>query len=194
VNAMTTPAAPASQPSPGAPDLGNSGASWQLAILEALRANRMDTVIHVPDLVLADLIRMIEQDAAVTVYAPAKEEEGIGIACGAYLGGRRAVVLMQNSGMGNVVNALASMALPYQIPFLILISQRGELNEFNAAQVGMAQVLRPMLGALGVPHFTLEQLNEVRPTLDGATALAFSTERPVAIILSPLLTGGKKGL
>lgn len=190
MNAMTRPADPSP---PSAPEVGISASPWQVAIFEALKANRLDTFVHVPDLVLADLIGLAEHDAATTVYAPAKEEEGIGIACGAFLGGRQAVVVMQNSGMGNVVNALASMALPAQIPFLILISQRGELNEFNAAQVGMAQVLRPMLDALGVPHFTLERMDEIGPTLDGATALAFSTERPVAIILSPLLTGGKKG-
>ena len=194
MNGMTRPAAPADPSSPRAPETGASAAPWQVEVFEALKANRLDTFVHVPDLVLADLIRLAEHDTATTVYAPAKEEEGIGIACGAFLGGRRAVVVMQNSGMGNVVNVLASMALPVQIPFLILISQRGELNEFNAAQVGMAQVLRPMLDALGVPHFTLERPDEIRPTLDGATALAFSTERPVAIILSPLLTGGKKGL
>jgi thiamine pyrophosphate-dependent acetolactate synthase large subunit-like protein len=58
----------------------------------------------------------------------------------------------------------------------------------------MAQALRPMLDALGIPHFTLERLDEVPAIVNGAGALAFSTERPVALILSPLLTGGKRGL
>ncbi len=168
--------------------------TWQATVIEALKANGVRAVGHVPDLVLADLIRQAEADDAFEVYAPAREEEGVGVLCGAYLGGQRGVLLLQNSGVGNLVNALASLAVPNQIPFLMLISERGALHEFNPAQVGMAQCLRPVLDALGVPHATLSREDEVRPVVDGACALAFSTERPVALILSALLTGGKKGL
>ena len=168
--------------------------AWQTTVIEALKANGVRAVGHVPDLVLADLIRQAEADEAFDVYAPAREEEGVGVLSGAYLGGQRGVLLLQNSGVGNLVNALASLAVPSQIPFLMLISERGALHEFNPAQVGMAQCLRPVLDALGVPHVTLSREDEVRPVVDGACALAFSTERPVALVLSPLLTGGKKGL
>jgi sulfopyruvate decarboxylase alpha subunit len=176
-----------------APD-GPVAAPWQTTVFERLKANSIGTVVHVPDLVLAGLIRLAEGDGSLAVYAPAKEEEGIGILCGAYLGGQKCAMLMQNSGAGNVVNVLASLAVPCQIPFLILISQRGELHEFNPAQVGMAQALRPMLDALGIPYFTLARQDEVPAIVDGASALAFQTERPVALILDPLLTGGKRGL
>lgn len=164
------------------------------AVLEALKANGVRVFAHVPDLVLAGLIRQAEADDGFDVYAPAKEEEGVGILCGAHLGGQRGVLAMQNSGVGNLVNALASLAVPAQIPFLMLISERGGLHEFNPAQVGMAQCLRPVLDALGVPHVTLSRPDVVRAVVDGACALAFSTERPVALVLSPLLTGGKRWL
>ena len=167
-------------------------APWQTATYAALKENDVRVVVHVPDQVLSDLIRLFEADQAVRVFAPAKEEEGIGIVCGAYLGGSRGAILMQNSGAGNIVNALASLAVPYQIPFLLLISQRGELNEFNPSQVGIAGAVRPLLDGLGIAHFTPVHLEEVQPTIDGAARLAFGTERPVAIILSPLLTGGKR--
>ena len=180
--AGTPPVAPAPAP------------AWQAAVLAGLKAGGVGTVAHVPDLVLAGLIRLAEADGGLAVYAPAKEEEGLGILCGAYLGGQRGALLLQNSGAGNLVNVLASLAVPYQLPVLMLISQRGELHEFNPAQVGMAQALRPVLDALGVPHVTLSRLDEVPPIVEGASALAFQTERPVALILDPLLTGGKKGL
>jgi sulfopyruvate decarboxylase alpha subunit len=167
-------------------------AAWQVAMCEALKANDIRTIVHVPDMVLKDLISLIELDPWFNVYAPAKEEEGVGIVCGAYLGGQRGAILMQNSGFGNIPNVLASFAVPYQIPFLMLINQRGELNEFNPAQVGMAHVVKPVLDALNIPHFTPVRLDQVLPTIEGATRLAFGTERPVAIVLSPYLTGGKK--
>jgi sulfopyruvate decarboxylase alpha subunit len=175
------------------PSVGSSvAAAWQVATCEALKANDVRTIVHVPDLVLKDLIALCESDPWFHVYAPAKEEEGVGIVCGAYLGGRRGAVLMQNSGFGNIPNVLASLAVPYQIPFLLLISQRGELNEFNPSQVGMAAVVEPVLDALNIPHFEPLHLEQVRPTIDGAARLAYGTDRPVAIVLSPYLTGGKK--
>lgn len=167
-------------------------AAWQVATCEALKANDVRTIVHVPDLVLKGLIARVEGDPWFNVYAPAKEEEGVGIVCGAYLGGQRGAMLMQNSGFGNIPNVLASFAVPYQIPFLLLISQRGELNEFNPAQVGMAHVVKPVLDALNIPHFTPLHVDQIKPTIDGATRLAYGTDRPVAIVLSPYLTGGKK--
>ncbi len=110
---------------------------------------------------------------------------------GAYLGGKNGALLMQNSGLGNAANILASLTVPYQIPMLLIISQRGELGEFNTVQVGMGQALRPTLDGVDVQHFTMEREDEVEKIMTGAIKLAFSTDRPVAVIVSPLLSGGK---
>ena len=166
--------------------------SWSETALHCLKRDEIQTVVHVPDNILAPLIRMAEADDFFDVLSPTREEEGIGIVCGAYVGGRRGIVMMQNSGLGNAANALASLALPYQVPFLLLVSQRGELGEFNAAQVGMGQAARPLLDGLGIQHFTLEREDEVERVFAGAAKLSYASDKPVAIILSPLLTGGKK--
>lgn len=99
--------------------------------------------------------------------------------------------MMQNSGIGNAANAIAGLINPCQIPFVMLINPRGDLGEFNPAQVGMGQALRPVLDGLTIQHFTVEREDALAATLSGASKLAFSTDRPVAVILSPLLTGGK---
>lgn len=166
--------------------------AWADTVLDCFKENGIRTIVHVPDTVLTGLIRMADADAAFDVLGPTREEEGVGMVCGAYLGGSPGALLMQNSGLGNAANAIASLAVPYQIPFVLLISQRGELGEFNTVQVGMGQALRPVLDGLGVPHFTLERDDEVAKIVTGACKLAFSTDRPVALILSPLLTGGKQ--
>lgn len=165
--------------------------AWSDVVIECLKANKIQTIVHIPDTILTELIRRAEADDFFDVLNPTREEEGVGIVCGAYLGGRSGALLMQNSGLGNAANILASLAVPYQIPFLMLISQRGELGEFNTVQVGMGQALRQTLDALDVPHFTLEREDEVARIVTGAIRLAFSTDRPVAAIISPLLTGGK---
>ncbi|MCC6179460.1 MAG: decarboxylase [Chloroflexi bacterium] len=167
--------------------------TWYETTFECLKQQDIRSVVYVPDTIIGDLIRLTEADHSFDVVGLTREEEGVGILCGAHLGGRRGVLMMQNSGLGNAANALASLAMPYQVPFLMLISQRGELGEFNTVQVGMGQALRPILDSLGIPHFTLERQDEIAPVLTGASKLAFSTDRPVAIVLSPLLTGGKQG-
>ena len=165
--------------------------AWADTVFACLKANGIRTVVHVPDTVLTGLIRLADQDPSVDVLGPTREEEGVGMVCGAYLGGSPGALLMQNSGLGNAANAIASLAVPYQIPFVLLISQRGELGEFNTVQVGMGQALRPTLDGLDVPHFTMEREDEVEKIMTGAIKLAFSTDRPVAVIVSPLLSGGK---
>ncbi len=166
--------------------------AWSDTVFECFKANGIRTVVHVPDTILTDLIRMAAEDDAFDVLGPTREEEGVGMVCGAYVGGSPGALLMQNSGLGNAANAIASLAVPYQIPFLLLISQRGELGEFNAVQVGMGQALRAVLDSLAIPHFTPQREDEVVRIVNGACKLAFSTDRPVAVILSPLLTGGKQ--
>lgn len=165
--------------------------AWQQQVIDVFRANDVRFIVHVPDLVLADLIRQLSSDEEFQVVGAAREEEGVGIVCGALLGGQRGALLMQNSGLGNAANALASLAVPYQLPFVIFISQRGELGEFNPAQVPMSLAVRPTLEALGIPFFTIQREDELEKILQGAIKLAFSTDRPVALILSTLLTGGK---
>lgn len=165
--------------------------TWTDIAFECLKEQNLQTIVYVPDIVLAELIERVEADSFFTALSPTREEEGIGILAGAFLGGRRGVLMMQNSGLGNAANAIAGLITPSQIPFLMLINPRGDLGEFNPAQVGMGTALRPILDALGIQHYTVERQDEIKPILTGAAKLAYSTDRPVAIILSPLLTGGK---
>lgn len=165
--------------------------SWSDVVLQCLKQNNVQLLVHIPDTILTELIRTAQSDHFFDVVSPTREEEGVGIVCGAYLGGRNGALLMQNSGLGNAANILGSLTVPYQIPMLLLISQRGELGEFNTVQVGMGQALRPTLDGLDVPHFTMDREDDVEKIMTGAIKLAFSTDRPVAVIVSPRLSGGK---
>ena len=165
---------------------------WTDIVFDRLKKNNLEVVCHVPDIVLASLIARAEADSFFTVVPLTREEEGVGVLTGAYLGGRRGLLMMQVSGLGNSINGLASLAIPYQIPFLMLISQRGELGEFNPAQIAMGQAARPMLDALGIQHFTLRRPDEVSSLMDGAIKTAYTAQRPVALFLSTELVGWKQ--
>jgi sulfopyruvate decarboxylase alpha subunit len=165
---------------------------WTDIVFDRLKENNLEVVCHVPDIVLASLIARAEADSFFTVVPLTREEEGVGVLTGAYLGGRRGLLMMQVSGLGNSINGLASLAIPYQIPFLMLISQRGELGEFNPAQIAMGQAARPMLDALGIQHFTLRRTDEMSSLMDGAIKTAYTAQRPVALFLSTEMVGWKQ--
>jgi sulfopyruvate decarboxylase alpha subunit len=133
-----------------------------------LKANDICSISFIPDSVIGQILKEAEKDPIFQFTTLAREEEGIGIIAGEYLGGRYGVLMMQSAGLGNCVNALASLAIPYQIPFLMLISQRGELGEFNACHVVLGKALRRILEALGIQHYTVGREDEVETIAKGA--------------------------
>jgi sulfopyruvate decarboxylase alpha subunit len=166
--------------------------AWTDIVYERLKANQVEVMCYVPDSVLAPLITRAEDDPFFTVVPLTREEEGVGVLTGAYLGGQRGLLMMQVSGLGNSVNGLASLAIPYQIPFVILISQRGELGEFNPAQITMGMAARSVLDALQLQHVTLRHVDEVSSLMDGSIKTAYTAQRPVALFLSTEMVGWKK--
>lgn len=167
-------------------------ATWHGIVAATLKRNAVRLVTHVPDRVLAPLIATVEADPFFTVLPAAREEEAVGIVCGAWMGGMRGIVLMQTSGFATLANALASLACACQIPVLMLVSERGTLGEFNLGQAMACRTLRPVLAALGIDHHTLSRLDETEFILDRTIRQAMATRWPACLILSPLLTGGKR--
>ena len=140
------------------------------------------------DKVLAPLIKRLHADAYFTVLCPAREEEAVGIVTGAYMAGRRGIVLMQTSGFASLPNVLASLAVPYQIPVLMMISERGTLGDHQLGQAIVCRVMRPVLESLGIEHHAITRLADVAFVVDRMIKQAFATQAPAAMILSPLLT------
>jgi sulfopyruvate decarboxylase alpha subunit len=164
---------------------------WPDKIVSVLKANDICSISFVPDAVIGGILKIAEKDPYFNLTTLAREEEGIGIITGEYFGGRYGVLMMQSSGLGNCVNALASLAIPYQIPLLILISQRGELGEFNACQVIMGKAIRSILDALGIQHYTLDREDNLEIILNGAIKTAHTSDQPVVVILSTAIVGWK---
>jgi sulfopyruvate decarboxylase alpha subunit len=165
--------------------------TWHGVVLDTMKRNEERLVAYVPDKVLAPLIAAAVADADLTTLGATREEEAVGVATGAWMGGMRGIVLMQSSGFATLPNAIASLALPYQIPLVMLVSERGTLGEYNIGQALAAKTMRPVLDALAIEHHTLTRLDEVEFTVDRTLKQAFATRAPACLILSPLLTGGK---
>jgi sulfopyruvate decarboxylase TPP-binding subunit len=166
-------------------------ASWHGVALRVLKRHDVKLVTYVPDNVLRPLIEGAHADPFFTTFATTREEEAVGIVCGAWMGGLRGIVLMQTSGFATLANVLASLPVPYQIPVLMMVSERGTLGEFNIGQAMVARTMRPVLDCLAMEHHTLTRLDETEFVLDRSIRQAVATQAPVTFILSPLLTGGK---
>jgi sulfopyruvate decarboxylase alpha subunit len=164
--------------------------SWPEILLDTLKNNDVRLVTYVPDNVLTPLIKGVVSDNYFISINATREDEAIGTIAGAWMGGIKGAVLMQTSGFAVIPNALASLIVPYQIPAIIVVSERGTLGEFNIGQVMVSRILRPTLDTLGVVHHTLSDETTMRFVLDSSIKQAITTQSPVVFILSPLLTGG----
>ncbi len=165
--------------------------NWAETIVQALKDGDVSLVAYVPDISIYQVTKLLEEDDYFHVVAASREEEAIGIASGAYATGRRAAVFMQSSGFGNCVNALASLNIPYRIPLPMFINLRGEIDEFNLAQVVMGRSTRPILDVLGLTHYTLESEDRLLRRISGALTLCYASRQPLALCMTPLLHGGK---
>jgi sulfopyruvate decarboxylase alpha subunit len=165
--------------------------AWPALVLQALKRNDIKLVPYVPDRVLTTLIKSIHADPFFTTFPTAREEEAVGIVAGAWMAGMRGAVLMQTSGFATLANVLASLAVPYQVPLIMFVSERGTLGEFNYGQTLVCRTMRPVLDSLAMEHHTVTRLDEVDFIVDRSIKQALTTQAPVALILSPLLTAAR---
>ena len=155
-----------------------------------LAAARVRQVGYVPDAGHKRLIELCRADAAMRAVVLSTEEEGIGLAAGAWLGGERSVLLMQSSGVGNVINALG-MAKECRFPLLSLVTMRGEQGEFNPWQVPMGQATRATLEAMGTVVQYAGSAEEVAPAVNAALRLAYGSYVSVAVLIAQRVIGIK---
>jgi sulfopyruvate decarboxylase alpha subunit len=164
--------------------------SWQEAVYAALKAAGIRQVGYVPDAGHSHLIATAIADQDIRAVVLTTEEEGIALAAGAWLGGQRAVLLMQSSGVGNCIN-MFSLPVNCRMPLLALVTMRGEWGEFNPWQVPMGRATPAVLAAAGVHVHRADHPAEAAETVAGAAALAFDSAVPVAVLFGQRLIGAK---
>jgi sulfopyruvate decarboxylase subunit alpha len=153
-------------------------------IFDALKGSGVRVMSALPETWLVHLIRMADDDPDVTLVRLAKEEEGVGISMGAHLAGVRSAMLMQNHGFLASVNGIVSGAQLYRIPLLMLISDRGRFGERDPWQTEGGGVTEPVLDALRIAHERLDDPAQVPRRVAQGLTLAYSSLRPVALLLS----------
>jgi len=162
---------------------------WASGVCAGLDAAGVGHIVYVPDNPTSHVIRILSErfrDVRTTVAT--REEEAFGIAAGLYLGGVRGAVMLQSSGLGNSLNALTSLLVPYRIPVGILVSMRGEESEWNPAQMPMGRAVRPIFDAIGIAHTTLENPGTASAIVESVARRAFEARLPAACLLPRRIT------
>lgn len=167
--------------------------AWADGMVKVLKAYNVRYLNYVPDSKIEKILEAARGLGGFEALPLTREEEGIGVVCGQSLGGGRGVMLCPTAGLGNSINALASLAIPYRIPCPIIIGVRGDLGEFNPAQIAMGQATQGVLDALRIPVYSIKREDEVEKMTEGALRVCYASEAPVAILVTNELAGWKEG-
>ena len=163
---------------------------WPDRLYATFKRAGIRQVGYVPDAGHARLIDHCRADPEIRDIVLTTEEEGVALAAGAWLGGQRAALLMQSSGLGNCINML-SLARSCRFPLLMLITMRGEWEEFNPWQEPMGSIVDPVLKLCEAEIYRARKPDEVEGLTERAVQTVFGGERIAALVLSQELIGKK---
>jgi sulfopyruvate decarboxylase alpha subunit len=163
---------------------------WSTEVHRELAAAGVRVVGYVPDAGHKRLIELCQADGNMRTVPLTTEEEGIGLAAGAWLGGEKTVLLMQSSGVGNLVNVLG-MVKVCRFPLLLIVTMRGEQGEFNPWQVPMGQSTARVLETIGVAVRQAGESQTVAPHVHTALRLAFEANGAEAVLIAQRVIGIK---
>jgi sulfopyruvate decarboxylase subunit alpha len=178
---------PSESPAPQSPR-----PTWQAAIADTLAASGVTVAAFVPDTRLQPILSRLA-DNGVRLRSLTREEECVGYAAGQRIAGGRPVVLMQSSGLGNALNAIGGLAVPYRLGLPLVVSMRGTLGEANQSQVPLGRAASSLLATLGIQAFSVRSAAAAEQVTAGVTTLAFEAGECAAVILEPELGGGREG-
>jgi len=150
-------------------------------LLAGLSTAGVDLVATLPDSWLAPILDAIEATPGIDLVRVAREEDGIGLCAGAWLGGRRALMLCQNAGLLVSVNALAALAHHHQIPVAIVAADRGGIEDGFFYQAYKGRVTCPVLDAIGTPWHRMDSPEGFR-SLPALFRQAELHRRPVVML------------
>ncbi len=149
---------------------------------EVLKENGVDFASGVPCGVLRHFISYFEADAQMQLLPAQNEPEAVGIAAGAYLGGKTPLLYMQNSGMLKATNEFGSLLIPYKIPVVSVVTFRGCEGEDAPQHFTTGGITVSLLDALGIYHSELEE-DLIRETIGDVMDWSRSNSMPSVLLI-----------
>jgi len=155
------------------------------SIIAEIKASRIEFVLSVPDITTSEgLLRPISQSTALRLVCVCKEDEGVGICAGLSYAGRRALLLIQQTGLLDSLNAVRGVAVEYGLPICMmvgLLEKEPGIPPMQSRRYGV-RIVEPILDAMGIAYHEIEEeadVAKIRPAIDDA----YAQSRPVVLLV-----------
>lgn len=153
-------------------------------VVEGLKEAGIRLIVCLPESLLRPLYKMLRQDGAFRFVTVTNEGEGAAIAAGAWLGGMKAVLLMENSGLRVATEALARLGLTYGVPVFMIMSHRGEIGESNWWGIPHNLTMGPLLEAMRIPHIIVRKEEQIKDAIKRSSRHITTSLYHTAVVLS----------
>jgi sulfopyruvate decarboxylase subunit alpha len=160
-------------------------------ILDALKEARIELCCYLPDGWLAPVERALAVDPAFQVVNVTNEGEGVAMCAGSWLGGRGAVMLMENSGIRVACEELARLGLGQGIPAFMLMPYRGDLGDVPTWAQPHGWTMEPVMQALRMTYRIVRTEPELRQAILAAPTTLAGAKNHVAVVLGIELCAGE---
>ncbi|MFT0804122.1 hypothetical protein VSK91_22400 [Bacillus swezeyi] len=150
-----------------------------IQLSNVIRKQEVKYVLTVPCTILS---KYYDETITKTIYL-SREEEGVGLASGLTVSNQNTILMMQNSGLGNCINAFASLTIPYNIGFVVIVSMRGDELEDNPVQIPMGNATKALIKSIGCEYHEINRFNNLTATINKAFEEVHLSERPVFVLL-----------
>ena len=152
-------------------------------IMAALEEAHVKVVVLLPESRLKPLYSMLLEDPRFEVITVPNESTGACIAAGAWIGGKRSVLIMENSGIRVAAEPLARIGLERQIPVTIIMAYRGDMGEENWWGVNHGITMEPMLQALRIPYTVVRRSEDIKASIHNAVLHAETSMYHTAVVM-----------
>jgi sulfopyruvate decarboxylase subunit beta len=155
------------------------------AIVDAIKRSRVEFVVSVPDRVTSEsVLRRIASDSALRLVRVCKEDEGVSICAALSVCDKRALLLIQNTGLLDSMNALQQIIMQYQRPIVMMVGLLGHESDAAPAQStkNSVRVVTPILDAMGIEHDFLHRAGDEQ-RIAPAIERAYASSRPIALLI-----------
>ncbi len=153
-------------------------------VLSGLRSAGVSVACYLPESLMKELYRALLQAPDIRAIPVTNEGEGAAICGGVYLSGKRAALVMENSGIRSAAEPLARLGLGARIPVVMIMSYRGDIGEPNWWAIPHGITMEPMLNALRIPYTIVRRVEEIRASIERAYVTAYASQQHVAVILA----------
>lgn len=153
-------------------------------VVQEMKAAGINFVVQLPDTGLAQIYSLVSDDPAFQFIPVTNEGEGAAIAAGAWMGGKKSILCMENSGFRVASETLARLGLSFGIPVLMLMSYRGNLGDGNWWAQNHGILMEPLLQALRIPYAIINRDEEIEGSIQRALRTLEASKYHVAVVMS----------